>query len=78
MACSAQLGTDCGLGGVEASVCLCGARRRRDAELKIEIMLLTVNKTGCDVTQATGTVLIFTCYSSKLLVSGEKKKKSNV
>lgn len=46
MACGAQLGTDYGLRGVEASVCLGVARRRRDAELKIEVMLLTVNITG--------------------------------
>lgn len=46
MACGAQLGTDYGLGGVGASVCLGVARRRRDAELKIEMMLLTVNITG--------------------------------
>lgn len=63
MACSAQLGTDYGLGGVEASVCLCVARRRRDAKLKIEMMLLTINITGWDMGQATGTVVIFTYYS---------------
>lgn len=69
MACGAQLGTDYGLGGVEASVCLCVASRRRDAELKIEMMLLTVNITGWDMGQARGTDVIFSFLHFKLYLS---------
>lgn len=55
MVCGAQLGMDYREpGGVAASVCLCVARRRRDAELKIEMMLL---RGRCDTGRATGVLL---------------------